>query len=69
MSAYTDTNQCPSCGKYIPSGCELYEIDDLFVCEGCFREWLKDYARTNPSDVAERVGVPVITYNQDNLGR
>lgn len=57
-----DNKLCPNCGGY--AGRDLYEIDQLFVCVRCFREWLKDYARSNPSEVARQLSVPVIAASE-----
>lgn len=61
-----DNSLCPNCGGYIASTHDLYEVEQLFVCVKCFREWLKDFARSNPSEVARQLSVPVIAASELN---
>lgn len=60
MKSYVEPQYCPSCDEKIMSD-ELYEIDGLFVCENCFREWLIYYAKTNASDIAAALNIAVIS--------
>lgn len=55
---YSALLECSSCDGAIDVN--AYEIDDRWVCEECFREWLEDYAATNSPDIARALNVEVM---------
>lgn len=48
---------CCGCGAEFEQGKTIYEIEGKDVCEECFREWVQDYALTNPREVARALNV------------
>lgn len=54
---YTRQSICPRCGYDL--GDKSFEVDGENLCLQCFSEWVNDYLRTNPEEVADALFIDV----------
>lgn len=57
--------RCANCGGEMVWETRAYVIDGELWCEECFQNWVRDWLRYNPDDVARELNVAVVDLKEE----